>query len=227
MAAIDEFVGNLRAARGISNGLNGLRNTQQASTARSVSPAPTRQAQPLSEQEKTIIRSSSPRSFLIENNKDPSKDRHIRIKYDPETGAPASIEELFDDGTGIGYGSAEDFYKTLDRKGDYTIVSAPIDVAGPKRIKDLSDENDYYLSGATTYYDTEVDGEIDPAVFDFRNEGVRYMGDRRNYLRAPQLFKAEAPASYADTYRKNKIRDNTVKRAMRATSIYGTRSNQA
>lgn len=205
----DTFIGNLRNARGITNGLN-LPTKKMSPSVR-----PQQQAT-----QQPATQATFQQSYLIEDNNNPKNDRYVRITYDQASGAPTSIEEFFDDNTKILYNKADDFYKTLERDAtDYTIVSAPIDVTGPSKIKELSDENDHYLSHATTFFDSASDGQLLPdAVFNYRNRGLRLFGDRRNFSGPKELDKNSA---YTDLYKKTQLERNTREKAGHAREIFG------
>lgn len=119
------------------------------------------------------------RHYMIEDNKNPNNDRNVKVTYS-QAGTPLRAEEYHNDGSTTKYDTADDFFKTLDMDAtDYTIMSAPIDVFTPDKIKSLPDD---YLAGASVFFDSDAQGQLIPAnVFTLENRGVMGVGDRRHY----------------------------------------------
>lgn len=170
-----------------------------------------------------------PIAYLIEDNNNPNNDRYVRVTYSPtESGmVPLYVDEYRNNGQSIRYNSAKEFFDSIRRNGNYTIVSAPVDVTSPNAVKDLSDENDYYLSHATAFYDTEADGEINPEeVFSFGRTGVHGVGDRRNFRRDPGDTYAPGSSPWIYWYRDGKIRRGTRNRALVGSPVFSTNPHQ-
>lgn len=170
-----------------------------------------------------------PIAYLIEDNNNPNNDRYVRVTYSPtESGmVPLYVDEYKNNGQSIRYNSAKEFFDSIKRNGNYTIVSAPVDVTSPNAVKDLSDENDYYLSHATAFYDTEADGEIDPEeVFSFARTGAPGVGDRRNFYRNPGDIHAPGSSPWIYWYRDGRIRRDTRNRALVGSPVFSTVPHQ-
>ena len=153
--------------------------------------------------------------YLIEDNNDPANDRNVSILYDPYTGAPISAEEYYDNGEKIKYDTAKDLFDTINNNGNYTVISAPIDIYGPRNISALGDAT----NSATVYHDTGVDGPISPeTVFNLGNYGVRAIGDRRGWGKSSAIGNMYYPGypSFENTYRNGLLR-----RGARNSTLWG------